>query len=258
MKKAQLGFLQKLILILGGAFVLFAFTTVFYQSMGEASELEKCRTTAMVMDAAREKSSRKILTLDCPMREVKVDYRDVRFDGEVSDEKVFRVFAEELKKLWYAMGEGRFMPYDQKWASLGVAHPCVVYSHISFDDKISDKKKELTGFRDYIRTTEMVDSDKKYADYLKLHEDVEDTQMVNENDRFLFEGRKTEHKLYKSDSVFPATDRIDLSKEYYVIYKLDLHSIATQKVDKNKVFLYAMAADEIGDAGCDYIANEVR
>jgi hypothetical protein len=273
--KAQLGFLQILIIVLVGAIVLFfVFIGIILPLISDDYDVELCRTTALVNDVHRTKnplSKEQILDLKCPMKEVVITEKDVLFKKEINKRMFFTKIAEEMRTCWYMMGEGEFKPVDQN-ILYGSTNPCIVCAHISFDDKLKKRvEKEgivFDGFFEFLNETPMLKSDMSYYEYLSR-------EYLSVDYYFLFHFSNQENTLKMIDS-------IDYNDDYFIIYNMYLpDSLVSQENRFNKflskienflpswlgdgitgdtenVFIYLVSSKEVYNVGCDYIVNTIN
>lgn len=159
--------------------------------------------------------------LDCPRRyvtfykdkiEAKIIDNQVKLNPdykELSEETIKRGIAEELTTCWYMVGQGNYIPFDQKLMSdRGIG--CIVCSIIGFDKNIPNElqNRKITGFIDFLKNKNKIGTKIKYYDYLKGPKYAKVAKPLS-----FYELKKAGDK-FALDSV----GEINTAKNYYVVY----------------------------------------
>jgi hypothetical protein len=274
-KKGQLNTLARIVILLVGALILlFAFGVKFPKIITNDSNIRLCQQSAFINDLSRKvdiATGNPISELNCPMREIEIKYSDVKTGlGRISEDKLMTIIAEEMRLCWQMMGDGEFLPFDQGWL-LFSNRPCVICSHISFDDKLVKKISEkyednkIEGFHDFLKENKMKKSDMTYYEYLqRLHKyEVIYKDMIIPADPLTL-GAKLAIDYYLKDTPdqipsLVAPDFIDVTDPYYVFYHAKVPKKAEELVFGNKLTFIILFPSSVfrGESRCDYIANKL-
>jgi hypothetical protein len=259
MKRGQLGFMQTTILILLGAIILFfVIGKVFVEKANKSNEIEKCRSTALIVDKTRELSSSSVMDVDCKMNDVEITAQDITHQGELNEMMLYVKILEEMRWCWYKMGDGTFLPFDQNLVSS--KFPCIICSRISFDPEIIRGLGPVLHNLDRALDRKMKNSDESYRNYL-------DTTQYQSWGFILY--------YYKPENSLKTHNQIDLNSDYYVIYQAALKGWVTSnegalyKLFKSlqvsehtgnydNTYLHLVKADSISETGCGYVGNSLK
>jgi hypothetical protein len=186
-----------LIIVLISAIVLGAATILYAKGMSKSGDIESCR--ASVVMAAKLKAVGKTATqLNCPRKEFAIGLKDAQLDGKLSEDKVKRIIADEVKGCWYKMsGNSQLNPYDQD-ILFGSKSICLVCSEVDFSEDIGQQLPTITGFDTFLEQGD-------YADYFVRSRIVTDKYIP-----FLF--------FQKEVDTLRIASQIDTKSTYYIIY----------------------------------------
>jgi hypothetical protein len=183
-RKAQLGTLVKIILVLISAILLITAVVMIYAQVNAKGAIETCRISVLAqaetkIPASPTKGLTSPFSINCKKRYVKFFNNrvqegnapestkpiEVNYNGrltknipDLSSFVVNQVIAEEMRICYYEFGEGQVHTLNTGIAT----DACYVCSEISFDDKT----KEFSGFMDYITKTYIKNEQMTYYEYL--------------------------------------------------------------------------------------------
>jgi hypothetical protein len=222
MKKAQVtSTLAVLIIGLAIAVILVSAWGIYAQVIKSKTDIEACRLS-IIGKSNVKLGGKSPLELKCPRNYItffkdhivqktsgREDVKKVRTGTartdkfkELNADIVFQVVAEELRQCWYKVGEGKFIPFDQKVAS--TSSICLVCSIIDFDVE----SKTFSGFNAYLNDNRMPGSESTYLEYL--------TREVYERQRFApFVFTRV---VVGREGALRGIDEIDTDQTYYVMY----------------------------------------
>jgi len=157
-KKADVGTLALIIIVLATAAVLGGFVYKWGVQQGEESKVEACRLS--ILRAAQEKkigmpgvkeAGTAFSKLECPRGElgdIYITKSDVVENDVINQDKAHRIIAEGMRECWYMAGEGKYDPFSY-WSSdtdKGKSI-CLICKTIYFDDDLAEwmakKQKNL-------------------------------------------------------------------------------------------------------------------
>jgi hypothetical protein len=186
----------EIILILVAAGVI-AFV-IFNGMLKTDSDKEMCRASVVAKWMAKRVGSEDIFQLNCKSHITKITEATLLGARKPEDE-IKKIIATEMYDCWYMFNRGQFDFENMfKTALTGPKQICVVCADISFDSKVSDKYKTVTGFNTWTIDNNVPGKDYSYYDYLTNNggEDI-----------------KNDVKA----TALPA-DSIDTTKEYQVVF----------------------------------------
>ena len=83
----------------------------------------------------------------------------------LTEDIVNQVIAEQLRWCWYQFGAGQIPIFESKLQDIGDNNQyCFICNEIEFDENL--KGKTFTGFFEYLKRTQMKNSERTYYDYL--------------------------------------------------------------------------------------------
>jgi hypothetical protein len=256
--------LARIVLLLAGALVLFyAFGIKAPQIIKGDTDIRLCQHSAWLNDISRKVdviSSDPMTELQCPMRDITIEYKDVKKGfGDVSQNKIKNIIAEEMRLCWQMMGNGEYLPFDQGWLTFS-RFPCVVCSHISFDEKLQEKvtSGKVESFYEYLFSTD-VSKGITYGDFLYPDNNTIIVQIagaggITDISNWAYNGEDIINYLVPKD--------FTLNDEYYIIYKVSLENKISDIVPsfiapKDSRVVVISKGEKIKSSGCDYIANSL-
>ena len=110
--------------------------------VNDAKDIEACRNS--IIKAAESKkfsllagqsTGNVLFPLDCPRRTTIIKKKDVvDKDGTINQNKAHKIIADEMKKCWYMVGEGKIDPFSN-WDNPGETY-CMVCTTIEYDNDL--------------------------------------------------------------------------------------------------------------------------
>lgn len=197
-----------LILVVIGSIILLSYGYLVAKELKKGTDIEACRIS--VIKASELKAGGKALVaLDCPRENITITMKDIEEAGEISENKIKRIFAEEMRKCWHKLGRGANVPFNQNFL-FGQKRACLVCSEIYFDDELAYelRNKEVTEFTKFLNTTRM--NGEHYYDYF--------TRELYATERAIpFIARRVARG---EESALEGIDSISAQKDYYVVYEV--------------------------------------
>jgi hypothetical protein len=159
-----------LIIFMVGAGILFSFSNRAGRALIEDGNIEACRLSVLAQ-AQTKTLGKPLISLDCPRRNIEFfdnkiylnekKYSDYRFK-ELGSDTVNKAVAEELRKCWYMMAEGKRNIFENEW--FGIDNTCIVCSEIEFNDEL--KGSRYSGLVNYLNSNKIPNGEITYNDYL--------------------------------------------------------------------------------------------
>jgi hypothetical protein len=182
-KKAQLGTVVKIIIVLIVAIILITAVYIIYAQLMARGDLETCRVSVLAQAESKaipslSKGLTSPFSISCKKRYVKffsnrveegtapdaTKPMQINYNGKLTKNipgltpfVVNQVIAEEMRICYYEFGEGQAQVFNNGIAS----DVCYTCSEISFDDK----SQEYPGFIDYLNKTYIKNEQMTYYDY---------------------------------------------------------------------------------------------
>jgi len=163
-KSLVLGSLTMIILIL----VIFGAITmiVFYswKFMDKQSDREICKLSLLAATKTKAiGAGDPVFRVDCKRHRLEIKYKDVKGDGKVDEEKVFRILQKELYEC-YTMIPELLWNKERPFSSLGPDpwtewqyrnNICLICSLIEFEDKVTSyaENGKIEGFNEWLYKT---------------------------------------------------------------------------------------------------------
>lgn len=221
--KAQLSTLQTLIILLLCTVVAMIFGKMIYDMLVSSSSIEKCRLS-VIAASKTEAFGKKFMSLDCPRETLIIKEADVKKGNFIDENKIDKLLAEEYRKCWYKMGEGKLNAFQKTFLSDGNT-ACLICTEIEFESKLSSRKSTITTLKDYLTSTDIKNTNMKYSSY--IYNDYSASLLDAKTGQFYFymdnnnnwnETISTYHKKYVvffigSDSYAITLGFIDFNKE---------------------------------------------
>ena len=146
-----------MVILVIAAIVLLSTTIGFVTIFKAKSDIEVCRLSVLAQAQTKKFGPidlpSSIISLDCPRRHVEFFNNKVEIDGkkskdykfgELKEENVNKVIADELASCWYKMGEGIINVFEQE-VIVGRDYVCLICAEKDFD-----KKTEKTNFKNLV------------------------------------------------------------------------------------------------------------
>ncbi len=254
--KKGMGGQEALLIVILAVVVLLVFWPIsksFASLLKKDAEIEECRLSVLSHSSSIGK---KAVPLKCPRREVILSEKKIKINNEVEtkysfkkldDETVNKLVAEELRKCWYKMGEGKINVFNNNLLA-GNKRVCILCASIKFDSSVTQSR--FTGIEEYLNN-KIPKSDITYSDYL-----------IREQSKFFLGGVALPFAKYYTKTGTQSTSRVDpetvldKDKEYF-IYFLGIQpselAEETQAIDP-LYFIGLGSATEIYEQ-CEVLAN---
>lgn len=240
-----------LILVSIASIILIAYGMSFFTEMKKGTDIEACRISAIKATELKA-LGQSAVALDCPRINKTIKLKDVEQEGEINENLIKKIFAEEMRWCWYKMGKGANVPFNQNFIA-GQNRACLVCSEIYFDDELryelTSKNKEITGFTKYLNETRM--NGEHYYDYFTR--ELYSTQRVIP---FIF---KRVASGSESGLELEGIDSISAEKPYYVIYEAFAPAVVRWAGSETKKEamggLFIIKSDDLPLLKCDVLYN---
>lgn len=166
-----------LVILILGAWVMFAFAGKLGTLFKEDSDIETCRLSVLAQAQTRNipvvnvDTPGTIVPLDCPRRNLKIYDNKVEINGKESakydfkkltQDEINNIIAEEMRLCWYKMGEGGKNVFEHS-ILLGVDKTCLICAEIEFDRKLNS---EYGGLVDYLKSRKISKGEISYYEYI--------------------------------------------------------------------------------------------
>jgi len=173
--------LVSIIILLVGFIVVALF---FYNiSWEEEIDKEACHTSVIARMSIPDNlinSAKDLFPLNCKTKKICItdksfgkgnceesfgkDFITIRLEKKDKENQINSILAQEISECWSIMGEGkgRIFKDDSYFEEV----TCVIYSIIDFDDTVLEETKELSGFKDYLFSNNVPNSDQSYSKFL--------------------------------------------------------------------------------------------
>lgn len=182
-----------------------------------ASEMQEIkRETATFVDA--------VPTVDCPAKVKEITLKEVSKNGRINDNKMKKIYADELKRCWDMVGAGRNNPTGVITGTDKSA--CMICSKIFLSDKlrekVADQNYELKNLNFYLATQPVAGTTKTYYEYLY-------NKRVSDDPAFI-RTLKNANDVYPLDEVLYATWRYRLDVDFGAKYGSQLVALLTSSL----------------------------
>jgi hypothetical protein len=176
-KKADVGTLALIIIVLASAAVLGGFVYKWGTGAKEESKVEACRMS--ILNAARSKQlnfQAPLLSIDCPrgqLGDIILRKKDIVEDNKIDVKKAHRIIAEGMKECWHMVGEGLYDPFSA-WEGADTSY-CLICKTVYFDDDLIDfmnneripqEHRVIPPIGEYLAITKILKGKKTYWGYL--------------------------------------------------------------------------------------------